>query len=733
MAYDVAKKEFSREPFYYVEMEVKGVKRKFCTVGRVPIGIDAQPVLSSISTSPAQIDLQGGFGLRASASLSFKAFLDYVYYGTATAPINFWPAWRAANPYYRYEKVSIYSGYIPNNVYDSSNFTRRDYIIDTFAQNSTGAAMTLLDPLQLANDDTAKVMDTNSGYLSADLLIGETSMTLSPTGIADDEYSEATLLDDTTHYYVVINKEIVKVTERVAGSDTFTIVRGQQNTTEDDHEADDGVQECKEFKSQTVADIAYYLQTVRAGIDTSYYDKAEMDAISNTYFTNTYSALIIDPDLGVKTLSEELCDSAPHYFYYDERANKVQMVAFKAPPEGGSVMTDSANLMDGTVTVGDDQGARISTVSFYYGLYNPTEDLDDPTNYRGRYVRGDEGSASNYGSRVFKTIKSRWVGKDSKTAAVLAASRWGRRWAEAPRTISFSLDPKDSDLWTGDNQNIKTAAVMSEVSANTFEAATVNYQIVSAKEDFENHRFIYSASEHVYGPAVPADEDIENPEVRILWIGTDTDRLRDDDGNVRTLRDIYDEEYPSDTDADLDVRIVIDAGVVCGSSDHGQYSVLTGDFSFATLAPKLTIFGHIVGKGGDAGYGSVDGRDGGHALYIQTDLRIDNQGVIGGGGGGGAGETVVDEGGTIYTSGGGGAGYFVGKRSTFGYYGEDGMLETGGAGVDDGEYTSADGGDLGADGGSNSFANGGVAGIAVNANGYTVTWINTGTIYGAII
>ena len=73
-----------------------------------------------------------------------------------------------------------------------------------------------------------------------------------------------------------------------------------------------------------------------AGIDSSYINQTAWDAESSANFPNTYDAIITEPT-GVKDLIEEFSQSAPHYYYYDERVNKIQFVALKPPPVGGQL------------------------------------------------------------------------------------------------------------------------------------------------------------------------------------------------------------------------------------------------------------------------------------------------------------------------------------------------------------------------------------------------------------
>lgn len=213
-------------------------------------------------------------------------------------------------------------------------------------------------------------------------------------------------------------------------------------------------------------------------------------------------------------------------------------------------------------------------------------------------------------------------------------------------------------------------------------------------------------------------------------------------------------------------------------------------YSTSTSIPALTISGSfpngvtvkntgsIIGKGGAGGrgggwwiagntggdYGGA-GEAGGIAIFVSTNVTINNTGTIGGGGGGGGGSAIIRYSTGFRTStratgggGGGGAGYgFGGPGGQAGYSypsaspGADGTATAAGAGGAGGVtyepyyspyyfsgLTGGAGGALGADGTAGAYGGytnsypgaAGAAGLAVSGNSY-VTWASTGTILGA--
>ena len=732
MAFDNERKKYSKQHLWYVEIEVGGTTYRFCeNRSPIPVGLDAIPSLRSVRVSPAQIDLQGGIGVRAKASIQLVESQDYTTWGTLNNPVRFWSRWRAENPYYLGQRISVFSGYIINNTFNASNFTQRDYIIESFGQTGGAVNLTGKDPLKLASNDRAKAPRESRGSLSADITDTDTSITLQPTGIGDDEYPAS-------NFYVRIGDEVLLCSSRTG--DTLTVSRGEYNTVADSHSTDDTVQLCLLY-DDTVSNIDYDLLTVYAGVSASYINKAEWDAETSNSFVTNYTALITEPT-GVQELLKEFAQSAPHYLYWDERVNRIRMSALRPPPEDAPLLTYQANFLKGSTKVQDKQDMRISTVIVNYGIFDPTKDLDEVSNYRASYVREDSDSVTNYGQRAYKKINSRWISSDNKTAAVLMSARIGRRFAEAPRMLGFSLDAKDADVWTGDS--IKCETDLIEQAGGGF--PQLFYQVLSAGEG-ENYN--YSVLEHTYGDSVAGDEDVEDPNVRLVYISGDQDQLKDPNtGTARTLRDIFDDVYGSPVIDDAwDIRFIFESNAVAGSSDNTLYAVQTGSWPGTLTTPILIQnSGLIVGKGGDGSNAGAVAEDGGPALQLQADIRLENFNIIGGGGGGGAGRSQIEPSEQGYAAGGGGAGYFnglgAGGTYTTGTTGpvsiteaENGTNTQGGdGGIAQGDtvlVNGGSGGDLGQDGGGPA-GNFGLAGKAIDLNGFTITYIETGTISGVV-
>ena len=235
-----------------------------------------------------------------------------------------------------------------------------------------------------------------------------------------------------------------------------------------------------------------------------------------------------------------------------------------------------------------------------------------------------------------------------------------------------------------------------------------------------------------------------------------------------------------------DVTITVNSGVYVYSTDTATPALtITGAATGDTIL--LVNNGFILGMGG-AGASSSAGSDGGPAINLGYNISLTNNSYIAGGGGGGGrrfsgggggagggaggsgsgggdgtGGSVGSAGGAGGGPGGGGGGaggggggfippFAMGPNSPAirGAGGGGGRIlpGTGGAGANvdqpgggggsannagSGASASGGGGGWGAAGGTaTSGGAGGAGGKAISLNGYTVTYVATGTIYGAV-
>ena len=181
----------------------------------------------------------------------------------------------------------------------------------------------------------------------------------------------------------------------------------------------------------------------------------------------------------------------------------------------------------------------------------------------------------------------------------------------------------------------------------------------------------------------------------------------------------------------------VNSGIVLSADSTGQYAFDTGVTFPAGTTLALINNGFVIGMGGAGGAQYTAGSNGGPALRAQYAIGIDAAGgVIGGGGGGGGGNKSGGGGGGGRSGRTDAAGSPAGASGTFssggsGGGGGGGAGGTTGPGGDGSGVSGGGGGGWGASGGTTGNYAGGTGGAAVVGNSY-ITWINTGTRYGAI-
>lgn len=722
-------------------LSTKKVKTyRFCTQRSPhPVGINAIPSLKSLSTSPAVIDIKGGLGVRSSVSAEFidhpsndrniadttdgigSINIDPYYLGRTYNPMErgtFWTKLRARNPNYQFRNMRVLSGYLSNGVYSELNAQTRYYVIDSMTVSGGSARLTGKDPLKLASSGKSQAPKPSTGVLASDITSTATTLTLSPSGVGNDEYSSSGKC--------LINKEVISFTR---SGDTLTLTRAQNNTAATSHSADDTVQQCLEYSGDPggrIDEIVKDLLINYADINSKYINSSEWAAETDTHLSYLLDGILVKP-LDVNKILKELTKASPHYLWWDERSRSIKFTALKAPPSNATALNMDSNLISLSTT--DKVDMRVSTISVNFGQFNPTEKLDEQSNYQQTYTRIDSDSIKKYRSNKIEVINSRWINTNNKAGAKKLASLIGRRFSNIPRQVNFSLDAKDSDgqsgLWVGKNTSINHRDIV-DYSGSPVD---LPLQITSAKES-KNYQF--SGIEFNYGDSVASD-DAETGE--IIYLDAD-------EKNVN-LYDKFVSVYGT-PDASTEAVFIVELGAVIGSTSTaaamgmGDWSAIPAGF---TIEIQVRSGCFIVGMGGNGGNNTDDGDDGGLALDITEDCTIINNGIIGGGGGGGGGGSDVD----VDAGGGGGAGNNAGiggGASVSGddryteIEGEDGTITGGGQGgfaeTDTYSASGGNGGGLGQDGEAGDDGAGGLAGDAINENGNTVTYSTAGDIRGAI-
>jgi len=468
----------------------------------------------------------------------------------ATERGTFWTKWRARNPYYIGRTAIHKTGFIKNGVV--IDVVSRLYFVTGIDGPDASGSVTVQckDILTKLSDEKAKAPFVSKGTLLADVTDAQTTFTLDPVGIGDEEYPAAGL--------VRIGSELCTFT-RIA--DAMTVVRARHKTKAEAADAGDVVQLCLVYEAKSPAFILEDLTKNFAGIPAFLLDLAQWAQEQTDYMPRLYSAIIADPT-GVNALIAEMAEQMYFYPLWDERIAKLKLRAIR-PAAGDTIhnLDEFANLERDSVRITDLPDQLITQVWVYYGIINPVAGLNDPANYAAReIILTDEGSPVKNGVEKIKKIYCRWIGRTNGAAAVDLGKKIIARYGRAPRQATFALSNKDSAVWLGD-----FASLSHRLSVDvTGLPVALNLQVMSAQQQKPGTRFVYTAQEFVF--EAPVD-----PTEKLIIISADVLNLN--------LRDEYDLQFGVLPVAGDTIRFEIRPGVVIGGRGYEGLETFVGDIS----------------------------------------------------------------------------------------------------------------------------------------------------------
>jgi hypothetical protein len=742
------------KPNYTTETETI----RFCVPSsNVPADSDAIPSVTGVDYTPARLDLGESIGVRASATITFG---DHRFPDTGPAgdryvteraydPFNtgtFWGKFRARHSVIKGAAIRIIQG---DATLAPSQLDPHHLIVESVTgPDSKGQyTITAKDVLKMADPKRAMAPSLSGGYLSAAITAGATAATLAPAGIGDIDYPAS-------GYLAIGGAEVVAFTRT---ADALTLTRGQWGTTAQAHDSDDRAQTCVEYTGADPADIFYDLLTTYAGVDPVYIPLVSWQAETATYVARLYTTLIAEPT-SVTELINELLQQTATSMWFDDITKLIRIRTLREVSAAAEIFDDSV-IISSSYNVKDQPGKRVSQVWTYYGLKNPLEGIDDAKNYRSAVATVDPDGLTDYGEESIRTIFSRWIPAFGRSAAKTLNDLILSRYASPPRSFGFRLMRSEGGAEPSPGGGYRLSTLM--LQGPTGEPAVADFQATSVKVD--DVFITVTGEEALYSQTITPPD----PLIRNITIDTNATNI--------DLRAIYDSLYSAPT-TDTTINVIIEAGVVIGSTSTSLYSLRTGLWpENPTL--NLTNLGRVEGMGGAGGAGgnngvppsnmpaAGNGGNGGNAMLIEYNTEITNNGDIwaGGGGGGGSGAAILLQISPTQwwyysgSGGGGGAGYLSSAGGSPGaldnsvnqYYlrsggaGASGTQESGGAGGTSTYTTGGAGGGpalSGATGsnvdtgyGKGANGTGGAPGNAIVQSGGTASIITTGDIRGAIV
>jgi hypothetical protein len=465
------------------------------------------PTIRGVSHSPTVLTPSKGLGIRAKCTVSLT---DHPWTDVGCDPYlsdrnydpnersTFWGKLLARQKYYEGRVMRVKQGYLSDDgSYSAANFSTRQYIIDKISGPTPDGKVTITgkDPLKFADNNRKQFPEPSGAELVSDITAGAASFDITD---ADDDVKDAY---DAGQPWIRIDDEVMEVINLTGSNPTYTltVARGTAPSfydsplPADSHSEEATVQNCYLYEEEPADDIFYHLLVTVTGIDSSFIDvadwQAKMDDGYQSYLLNT---LLTEPT-GVQDLLKELTELT-FLLWWDEREQKIKLDTLlpRAPDYGG--FTDENTFISGSVSITRDVSSRLSRLIFYYGVRSPTLELDEGKNFERieMDIEANLEGPNAYGKTKIRKIFSRWLSKGKRSVVSEITTRLLNEYKNTKDVITYTIDPKDDDAWTGNTVQLKTRQAVNEFGEETEK----DYRILQAKEKHSAKGVVYTYVAH---------------------------------------------------------------------------------------------------------------------------------------------------------------------------------------------------------------------------------------------
>jgi hypothetical protein len=658
--------------------------------GYLPAEIDAIPSIDSVSFTPARISLGKDLGERASLRISLRDH-RHIFNGEPFEQGTFFGKWRGRyGTKLRGRELRLIRGQVGQTI---EQMDTRYYVIENTDGPDFNGVYTIeaKDILKLADEDRAQAPALSNGSLAGSIDNGAGSLTLSPTGIGDEEYPAS-------GWVCLGGKEVVAFTR---SSDVLTITRAQFGTVAQGHDAGDRVQLVLRYTGDDAADIIHDLLTNYAGVPAEYINLTDWQEETADFLGVIYARTITEPT-SVHKLVSGLIEEAALAVWWDDRAQRLRLNVLR------EISTDTQTfghdrILENSLKVKEQPAKRISQIWSYYGQRDPTDSAANEDNFRAVLADADLERETEYGSAEIRKIQGKWV--ETETAATRLNSIQLSRFRDPPRSFAFevfrdvAITPAGGyqlQWWGSQDETGVEVPVSIQITHVRLEPDRVYVEaeemLASGVVALVNVVFLTQTGSVLSWQVPDTWNDADNS-VRCIGAGGGGDRGSGDGGkgggggafSRSTNLALAASPMPS-----------ISYRVGLGGPGSGSFGVDGGDTWFGASSFGSALVG---ARGGDGGTSRTTGGTGGQASSGIGDLRNS-----GGDGGNGAsqGESRAGAGGGGAAAGPNGDG---GNGGVLGSTSQD--AGGGGGGADGGANGSASSAGTGGEGGDNRFNFGG--------------------------
>ena len=464
---------------------------EFCTADALlPYRRGERPYIKSITYLPTEIK----DSLTVNSRITVEMFdepdgdvgIDPYLSDRTSVAGTFWKKLLARNTNWKGRIIKVYEGFVwkdpesdgiewaGRGVYTfgqwQTQFTQK-FVgqIDNITMGKGTVRIEVVDLLTSLNE--IKIPAESNLEIAADVAIDAVEMT-----IAGDGFSALAATG-----YIRVEDEII----HYGAKDDVTLIlssltRAQFGTTAATHNADASVQECRYFAPDSGFDHLKTILLTDCGIASGYVDSTGIDTQRDLDLGEDevdFSAIISEP-VSAKALFFELVELLNCRAWVGEDLKiTVRRSLPNYPGRAYTVLTDAANVIEGSCSVDLNHKSRLSRMSIYWDRL-AAGDEDE----RSSYNRVDVGidaeaeSVNEYNSIAEKTLLCRWLrfgyeaDEDMKAFARRQCLRLIAQFRDPMPLIKLSLELKDSGIKTGDFVKLSTDEILNPDGSNIEEA-----------------------------------------------------------------------------------------------------------------------------------------------------------------------------------------------------------------------------------------------------------------------
>ncbi len=456
------------------------------------IATNCYPMVRSVSTTSSRINVgasrsgESPLGTRASVTIQMQdtPWDDHVgdfYLADRTPPAKqpgFWALWVVRNPLYPNIKIRVYEGYKGQALGDMQV---RLYDLESVDGPDASGRVTIRgrDPLDKARGKKAKFPTTSQIDLAANI---DASTTTIPLTCLESEL-DAVFGNTGSRKWVAIGSEIILYTGYTGTEPDLTlsgVERGALGTTAEEHSDGDAVQRVGRYENLEPYKIQEDLLKNHTEVDSAYVNASGQWDEEGSKFLATIKATVKIPEpKAIDDLSGELCRDGLFSIWWDERLQRIPLLAVRPPQETPVVWTNGLNILQGSFSLSRKPDDRMTRVSVFFNQRDPFEALDSPENYESRRVRVDgevELPAASGGEIIENTIFSRWINTFGN--ALLVGASQLQRYRLPPQYVTVAVDAKDRSIKIGDVVDVEEPSLI-DIEGNPIQT---RWQVIMAEE-----------------------------------------------------------------------------------------------------------------------------------------------------------------------------------------------------------------------------------------------------------